>query len=145
MFTPRGGVQAYQKVGVETGIEAASPHQLIVMLFDGALLAIANAGTHIQQKNVAEKGLSISRAIDIINAGLKASLDKNKGGEMAQNLDALYDYMCTRLLQANLRNDATALNEVSRLLSDIRSAWVEIANTPAGQAAAANTTSASAA
>jgi flagellar protein FliS len=144
MFTPRGGVQAYQKVGVETGIEAASPHQLIVMLFDGALLAIANAGTHIQQKNVAEKGLSISRAIDIINAGLKASLDKNKGGEMAQNLDALYDYMCTRLLQANLRNDATALNEVSRLLSDIRSAWVEIANTPAGQAAA-NTTSASAA
>lgn len=136
MFTPRGNAaQAYSKVGVETGVEAASPHQLIVMLFDGALLAISNAGLQMQQQNPAAKGQSISRAIDIISSGLKASLDKDKGGELAQNLDALYDYMCNRLLQANLRNDKLALDEVSRLLADIRSAWVEIAGAPAAQSA----------
>lgn len=139
MFTPRGNAaQAYKQVGVETGVEAATPHQLIVMLFDGALLAIANAGASLQAKNAAEKGHAISRAIDIISAGLKASLDKDKGGELAQNLDALYDYMCTRLLQANLRNDQSALDEVSKLLADIRSAWVEIASSPAVQNAAAS-------
>ena len=143
MFTPRGNAaQAYSKVGVETGVEAASPHQLIVMLFDGALLAISNAGLHMQQKNVSEKGRAISHAIDIINSGLKASLDKDKGGELAQNLDALYGYMCDRLLQANLRNDRTALDEVSRLIADIRSAWVEIAAVPATQAATATSASA---
>lgn len=143
MFTSRGNAaQAYSKVGVETGVEAASPHQLIVMLFDGALLAISNAGLHMQEKNVSEKGRSISHAIDIINSGLKASLDKDKGGELAQNLDALYGYMCDRLLQANLRNDRTALDEVSRLLADIRSAWVEIAAAPAAQVDASASVSA---
>ncbi|MBV2234759.1 MAG: flagellar export chaperone FliS [Sterolibacterium sp.] len=142
MFTPRlNAAQAYSKVGVETGVEAASPHQLIVMLFDGALLAISTAGIHMQQQNINEKGQSISRAIDIITSGLKASLDKSKGGELAQNLDALYDYMCTRLLQANLRNDKSALDEVSRLLNDIRGAWVEIAAAPAVKAVSTSTSS----
>lgn len=132
MFTTRNSAaQAYAKVGVETGVAAASPHKLIVMLFDGALLAIANAGLYMQRKEIANKGRSISHAIDIINCGLKASLDKNAGGELAEKLDALYDYMSTRLLHANMHNDKQALDEVARLLGEIKSAWEEIANDPA--------------
>ncbi len=76
---------------------------------------------------IADKGASISKAIDIISNGLKASLDHDKGGEIAARLEALYDYMVTRLLQANLKNDLKALEEVSGLLEEIHSAWREIA------------------
>lgn len=135
MFATRGNpLQAYHRVGVETGVDAASPHKLIVMLFDGALLAIGSARMQMEARQVPEKGASISRAIDIISCGLKASLDKSAGGELAQNLDALYDYMISRLLQANLKNDRQALDEVTGLLRDIRSAWEQIADDPAVQA-----------
>ena len=131
----KSAVQAYAKVGIETGVASASPHQLIVMLFEGALLAIATAKLQMQQKQIAEKGHSISRAIDIISCGLKASLDKNSGGDLSEKLDALYDYMCNRLLFANLKNIEAALDEVSRLLGEIKGAWEEIANDPAALAA----------
>src|SRR3954464_1266400 len=98
------GAKAYAKVGIETGVVAASPHKLIVMLFDGALVALATAQQHIKDGNVAGKGQSISKAIMIINAGLRASLDHNVGGDIAASLDALYDYMSSRLLTANLNN-----------------------------------------
>ena len=132
MFSARmSATQAYQKVGIETGVSAASPHKLIVMLFEGALLAIANARMQMEQKRIPEKGASISRAIDIVNCGLKASLDKTGGVELAANLDALYDYMSRRLLEANLKNDLSALDEVSRLLREIKGAWEQIADDPA--------------
>lgn len=132
MFAARtNALQAYTQVGVETGVAAASPHKLVVMLFDGALLAIAHARAQMQTKKIAEKGASISRAIDIINCGLKASLDKSAGGELARNLDALYDYMTSRLLHANLANDTAALDEIAGLLREIRSAWEQIADDPA--------------
>ncbi len=127
----RSAAQAYAQIGVETGVAAASPHKLIVMLFDGAMLAISNAGLHMQRKEIADKGRAISNAIDIISCGLKASLDKKSGGELAQNLDSLYDYMCTRLIHANRHNDKQALDEVTRLLGEIKSAWEQIAEDPA--------------
>jgi flagellar protein FliS len=116
---------------METGVAAADPHQLIVMLFDGALLAIAKAGSAMQQKQIAEKGQAISQAIDIIANGLQASLNFSAGDELANRLAALYDYMCKRLVHANLNNDAAALSEVGRLLGEIKSAWEEIADDPA--------------
>ena len=130
-FASSNSAQTYAKVGVETAVAAADPHQLIVMLFDGALLAIAKAEGFMRQGMIAEKGEAISRAIDIISNGLKASLDFSAGDELAGRLAALYDYMGVRLVHANLKNDLGALQEVSRLLGEIKSAWGEIADDPA--------------
>ncbi len=116
-------INAYAKVRVESGVTAADPHKLISMLFEGALLAIGNARSSIQRKDIAAKGTAISKATAIIDEGLQASLDKNVGGELAHNLSALYEYMITRLVTANLNNDIAALDEVSRLLTDLKGAW----------------------
>lgn len=118
----------YAKVGVETGVLAANPHKLILMLFDGALLAVTTASSQIDQNRVADKGQSITRAIDIITNGLRASLNMDTSGDLAQKLDALYDYMCLRLLHANLKNDKAALTEVAGLLGELKGAWEEIAD-----------------
>jgi len=125
------GVSAYAKVGMETGVIAASPHKLIVMLFDGALVALNAALNGMRNGQIAEKGKSISRAIMIIDSGLRAALDKKAGGEIAENLDALYEYMSSRLLTANLNNDPGMIEEVQRLLTELRDAWNAIAETPA--------------
>lgn len=125
------GVHAYAKVGMETGVVAASPHKLIVMLFDGALVALSAALNGMRSGNIAEKGKSISKAIMIIDSGLRAALDKKAGGEIAEGLDALYEYMSGRLLTANITNDPTILEEVQRLLIELRDAWNAIADTPA--------------
>jgi flagellar protein FliS len=125
------GANAYAKVGMETGVVAASPHKLIVMLFDGALAALATAQHHINSGNIAGKGQALSKAITIIDSGLRASLDKNVGGEIAQNLDDLYEYMSSQLLKANLNNDLAVIEEVQRLLKDIKGAWEAIDPTPA--------------
>lgn len=129
------GVNAYAKVGLETGVSAASPHKLIVMLYDGALVSILNAAANLKSGNVAAKGAAISKAINIVDNGLRAALDKKVGGEIAQNLDALYEYISARLFKANLDNDPAILDEVHALLSDLRDAWNAI-DPQAGQAAA---------
>lgn len=117
------GVNAYAKVGLETSIDSASPHKLIVMLFDGALTAVRTALAHMKSGNIAAKGAAISKAITILENGLRVSLDKEAGGDIAAGLDSLYGYMSARLLQANLKNDQEALEEVDRLLTDLRQAW----------------------
>lgn len=119
-------IAAYRDVGVNSAVSAADPHQLIALLFEGAQAAIASAKGGIEQKQIGEKGKAISKAIDIIENGLKASLDVDRGGEIADSLYALYDYMCDRLLIANLRNDTGVLDEVSHLLGEIQGAWAEI-------------------
>jgi flagellar protein FliS len=129
----QSGVNAYAKVSIETGVNAASPHKLIVMLFDGALTAVAAATRHMQAGHIAQKGEAISKAILIIDSGLRASLDKKAGGEIAEGLDALYEYMGTRLLEANLKNAPEILAEVQRLLGDLRGAWLAIEAAPAVQ------------
>jgi flagellar protein FliS len=134
----QSGVKAYAKVGIETGVTSASPHKLIVMLFDGAIVSVTSAIMHMKGGNIPEKGKAISKAIMIIDSGLRAALDKKAGGEIAQGLDALYEYMGARLLEANLKNNLAHLEEVQRLLQDLRGAWNAIADTPAarGQAGA---------
>jgi len=117
------GANAYTKVGVETGVMAASPHSLITMLFDGALVAVASANQHMKAGRIADKGRAISQAIMIVNDGLRASLDKEAGGEIAQNLDALYEYLGKRLFEANARNRPEILDEVTRLLKELKGAW----------------------
>jgi flagellar protein FliS len=118
-------------VGVETGVASADPHKLILMLFDGTLAAIAAARFAMSRGDIPAKGAAISKAIAIIDGGLKASLDVKAGGVLAERLAALYDYMLNRLLAANLRNDAEILDEMTRLLNELRGAWAQIGQTPA--------------
>lgn len=132
--TMRNPAQSYAKVGLEVAVETASPHKLILMLFDGAVAAINIAKFEMASGEIAKKGASISKAIDIITNGLRASLDMEAGGELAGRLSALYEYMAQRLLFANLKNNTATLDEVLELLISLRSAWEQIA--PDQQAAA---------
>jgi len=125
------GVSAYAKVGLETSVISASPHKLVVMLYDGALVAVKSAATHMAAGNIAEKGIAIGKAINIIDSGLRASLDKKSGGEIAANLDALYVYITKRILTASLQNRTDMLDEVQTLLADLRDAWTQIGDKPA--------------
>ncbi|WP_302796495.1 flagellar export chaperone FliS [Hafnia paralvei] len=120
------GSQAYADVGLESGVMSASPHQLIVMLFDGAHSALIRACLHMQAGQTQLKGQSITKAINIIDNGLKAGLNLEKGGELAENLAALYDYMVKRLLHANLHNDEATIQHVTDLLDNIADAWRQI-------------------
>ncbi len=117
---------AYSKVGLNTAVSTASPHQLIVLLFEGARQAVIVARSGIEAGDIPKKGAAITKAIDVILNGLRASLNLEEGGNLAQNLYALYDYMARRLLHANLNNDIAALDEVLGLLTEIHSAWVAI-------------------
>ncbi len=126
----KSGANAYARVGVETGVMAASPHKLIVMLYDGALTAVRNGLTHMKAGNIPEKGAAISKAIQIIENGLRASLDREVGGQIAEGLDSLYEYMGRRLLTANLNNQPEVLEEVLRLLTELRDAWNAIGAAP---------------
>lgn len=124
------GANAYAKVGIETGVIAASPHKLIVMLYEGAITAVSNALQFMEANKVASKGQSISKAIAIIDNGLRASLDKKVGGEIALSLEALYEYMSNQLLLANLNNDRAKLIEIRDLLRELKTAWDGIGPIP---------------
>ena len=117
---------AYQRVGVETGVETADPHKLILMLFEGALVAIAQASSAMRAGNLRVKGESVSKAIQIVEQGLKASVDENAGGGLARQLRLLYDYISERLLFASMRNQPAGLDEATRLLGQLRDAWSQI-------------------
>ena len=119
---PQGGVNAYSQVAAQTGVHAATPHRLIQMLIDAALEKIATAKGFLRNNKIAEKGKQIGLAVSILDA-LRASLDKQKGGDISANLDALYDYMIRQLTEANLKNDAALLDEVTALLLPIKEAW----------------------
>ena len=121
------GSQAYKQVNLETSVSQASPHQLIVLLFDGALNAIRLADLYIQKGDIAGKGKAISKAINIIDNGLKSCLNLEQGGEIAENLDQLYHYIRQQLVLANLHNDREKLQTCFDLLDNIAQAWREIA------------------
>ena len=119
-------IQSYSSVKVQSAIETASPHRLIQMLFEGALERIAQAKGAMQQNQIARKGELIGKAVSIVG-GLQGSLNDNEGGGLAANLDSLYDYIIRRLSQANYENNPGYLDECSRLLLEIKSAWDLIA------------------
>ena len=128
MFSPgHAGANAYARVGVETGVMGASPHRLIVLLYQGARQAIAQARMYLQQGNVPDRGMAISKATRIIESGLQQSLNLEVGGETAQRLNALYSYMARRLLEANIKQSEAMLVEVDGLLATLEEAWIGIA------------------
>lgn len=137
MYTnSRNAAHAYANVGLETGVVAASPHRLIVMLYEGAELAVRMAIRHMNDGDLVKKSAAISKASTIILEGLRAALDVNQGGKIAQQLDALYDYMNKRLMLAHLKNDIAPLEEVLGLLRELHQAWNQIG--AADRPAAAN-------
>ncbi|HHZ8409269.1 TPA: flagellar export chaperone FliS [Escherichia albertii] len=119
------GTQAYAQIGVESAVMSASQQQLVTMLFDGVLSALVRARLFMQDNNPQGKGASLSKAINIIENGLRVSLDEESQDELTQNLIALYSYMVRRFLQANLRNDVSAVEEVESLMRNIADAWKE--------------------
>ncbi|MCZ6953808.1 flagellar export chaperone FliS [Escherichia coli] len=119
------GTQAYAQIGVESAVMSASQQQLVTMLFDGVLSALVRARLFMQDNNQQGKGVSLSKAINIIENGLRVSLDEESKDELTQNLIALYSYMVRRLLQANLRNDVSAVEEVETLMRNIADARKE--------------------
>ena len=115
-------IESYGQVKVSTGVSKASSVELIQMLFDGLIESMSAAKGHIQHNNIAEKSKAIARASRIV-LGLQGALDFEKGGELAKNLDELYNYVTRRLLHVNARNDLQALEEIYGLMREIRSAW----------------------
>ncbi len=120
------GTKAYAKIGVESSVMSANQQQLVTLLFDGAISALVRARLFMQDNNIQGKGNSISKAINIIEGGLKQGLDEQSGDDLTDNLLGLYSYMVRRLVQANLRNDVEALEEVEGLLRNIADAWKEV-------------------
>jgi flagellar protein FliS len=125
--TPHAFANAYRQVGVETGVEAASPHRLVAMLFDGFSESVLRAKAAIAQGEVEQRGRAIGRALRIVDEGLKASLDLKAGGPLAADLSELYAYVTLRLTQANLHNDPAALDECHAVMQPLRQAWDAIA------------------
>lgn len=119
-------IASYQQISLESSVRGADPHHLIVLLFEGADAALVRAQAQLKDKDIEGKSESLSRAIAIILEGLSASLNLEAGGDLAQNLAALYDYMTRRLIHANIHNDAAAIREVQGLLREIGDAWREM-------------------
>lgn len=117
---------AYRRVGVETAVQGASPHQLIMMLFDGYMEAIAQGRGAMREGEIERKGRCIGRAARIVDEGLKAGLNLSDGGVLAQDLQMLYEYVTMRLTLANIRNDEAILDECVSLIEPLRQAWRDI-------------------
>ncbi|EIL92228.1 flagellar protein FliS [Rhodanobacter fulvus Jip2] len=130
------GAGAYQQIRSHGGVESADPHGLITLLMDGALERLIKARAHMMRGEVAAKGETIGRCIEIIG-GLRDSLDPKVDAANTSRLDSLYEYMSRRLLQANLRDDVSLIDEVSTLLQQVRDSWVQIAPAAAQRAASA--------
>ena len=126
-MTHAAKLAAYSSAQAHGGVAAADPHRLVVMLMDGALERIATARGCLTRGDTAEKARLINRAVSIIGE-LRSSLDLKGGGQIATNLGELYDYMCRRLLKATAENRVEMLDEVTKLLNEIRTAWVAIPN-----------------
>ena len=125
-------VRSYAEIGLETQILGASPERLISLRYMGARAAIGQARLHLQEGRITERGAAISKAIKIVDEGLKTGLNMEAGGEIAANLARLYDYIVRTLLMANLKADPEALETADRLLADLAEAWQTSIDRPAG-------------
>jgi flagellar protein FliS len=128
MFNSVGSrsASAYRKIGVETQVDHANPHQLVGMLFDGLQLAVGSARAALQRGDISAKGQQIGIAVRILDEGLRGSLNLEQGGELAGNLHDLYQYCVMRLTHANLRNDDAALAEVQKLIEPVAAGWKQM-------------------
>lgn len=138
----RQSTQAYATIGLETEVLSASPEKLITLLLNGARAAIMKARLHMENGNIPEKGMALSKAIDIVDSGLKASVNTEAGGEVAKSLVATYELITYHLMQANLHNDLEKLALAERMLVDVADAWKQVteggtANQPMAQSVSA--------
>lgn len=115
-------LKQYQTVNTQAQAIDASPHRLIQMLMEGGLTRLAQARGAIERNQTGLKGELIGKTIGIIS-GLRAALNMEQGGELAENLDSLYEYMIARLMDASMKNDAEPLDEVAGLLRNVKSGW----------------------
>lgn len=120
------GVKAYKSVDLETAVLSASPHALITMLMDEVIKRIKLAGMHMQERRFAEKGACIGKAIQIVQEGLLGALNMEQGGEIAEQLGALYEYVTKHLVLASARNDMELLQVCQDIMTDLRAGWVEM-------------------
>ncbi|WMD22593.1 flagellar export chaperone FliS [Achromobacter seleniivolatilans] len=125
-------VRSYADIGLETQVLGASPERLITLLYMGARAAIGQARLHMKEGRIAERGAAISKAIKIVDEGLKTGLNMEAGGDIAVNLALLYDYIIRTLLTANLKTDVEQLDIADRLLTDLAEAWQTSIDRPAG-------------
>jgi flagellar protein FliS len=133
MFLAQNPASTYRRVGLESDVQCASPHRLVQLLYDAAIQSVRSARQHLSQGHLAEKGMAVTKAIRIVDEGLKASLDHARGGQIAAKLAALYDYLCMRLVVANRTNDAKGLQEVEGLLVTLGESWAAIDPFDAGR------------
>jgi flagellar secretion chaperone FliS len=124
--TSKRQIGAYQQVHVTTGVDGASPHRLVSMLFEGLLQSFAQARGAIRSGDIETKCRAINRSVRIIEEGLKAGLNLQEGGRLAANLHDLYAYITLRLTHANLHNDEQAIEECTQLIEPVSRAWVEM-------------------
>jgi flagellar protein FliS len=134
-YPNKSSLAAYRSVAAHSGVAAADPHKLVLMLMDGALERVASARVAMEQGEVEARNRLIQRTVAIIEE-LRGSLNMEAGGELAANMDDLYEYSCRQLWRANAENRAELLDEVAHLLRQIRSAWIQIPALGAGQPAA---------
>ena len=125
-YSSNSSLAAYRSVAAHGGVAAADPHRLILMLLDGALERIAGARGAMENGATEAKNRLLHRAVSIVSE-LRASLNMDKGGEIAANMADLYDYSGKQLLRANVENRPELLDEIAHLLREIRSAWIQIA------------------
>lgn len=123
MFNSSRAASAYQAVSLESRVATSSSHELVTLLFEGFLERVQLAGRAMEQKDIAAKVRYIDKAIQIMSEGLRTHLDMKSGGELAQNLDALYGYCIVNLVEANLRNDTRILAHIQRLIEPVAQAW----------------------
>jgi flagellar protein FliS len=125
LFTEAHGINAYRQVEAQS----RSPLELVVMLYDGALASLTQASDAAARGDVRQRSAAVSKTLSIVGA-LQENLNLSAGGAVAAELDRLYDYMTTRLLDVTVRQDVTGLAETYRLLSGLRDAWHQIATQP---------------
>jgi flagellar protein FliS len=118
--------RSYTDIGLETQVMSATPERLVTLLFSGARAAIAQARMHMEAGRVPERGAAISKAIKIVDEGLKTGLNLEAGGEIAANLSSLYDFITRSLLTANLKSEVQHLDTADRLLADLEQSWKQV-------------------
>ena len=121
----RGSLQAYKKVSVDSQLSAASPHKIIQMLMAGAIERLIQGKAAMQQGNIATKGERLGKALDIVIA-LRSCLSMDDGGDIAKNLDQLYEFMITQITVANQSNEPKPIDDVVDVIREIKSAWDQI-------------------
>lgn len=125
----RNAANAYKQVGVQSVVDGASPHTLIQLLFDALEASLNAAKGAMRRGDVGEKGRQIGKAVRILEEGLKAALNREQGGEIAQNLASLYDYSITQITLANLRNDVSLLETAQNVIAPVAQGWREMGQT----------------